>query len=192
MTPHMSPAELDCYRTHLAGARTLLEYGCGGSTLFALEEGVPRIWSVETDPGWIAGLRGEAAIRAAEAAGRLTLLHADIGAVGPWGRPLSPVPEPSWLDYPRLPWRHVTEAVEVVLVDGRFRAACMLVALEHLGPGARILVHDLVPARRSYLLPLPFLEPLEMVGTLGVFRPPRLLDRAGMRACLDRVQWIPL
>lgn len=192
MTPHMSPAELACYRAHLSGARTLLEYGCGGSTLFALDAGVPRIWSVETDPGWIAGLRDLPPIRQAEAAGRLTLLHADIGPVGPWGRPLAETPDPAWLDYPRLPWRRIGGEVDVVLVDGRFRAACLLVALEHLPADATILLHDLVPERRSYLQPLGFLEPVEIVGTLGVFRPPRVLDQAGIRACLERVQWIPL
>lgn len=88
LSPRMSEAEKECFANALAGKKTVLEYGCGGSTLFALEQGVSRIYSVESDQGWIARLSAHPQLAAAVQAQAVTLFHADIGPVGDWRMPV--------------------------------------------------------------------------------------------------------
>ena len=53
MQPHMSAAEIAQVELQLAGRASLLEFGCGGSTLVAARQ-VQRIVGVDSDPAWLA------------------------------------------------------------------------------------------------------------------------------------------
>lgn len=57
MEPRMTPAELACYARHLSGAKSLLEYGAGGSTVFAIENAIASLYTVESDPDWLTKVR---------------------------------------------------------------------------------------------------------------------------------------
>ena len=128
--PRMTDRELDLYAGLLAGARTVIEYGTGGSTLLALGAGVPCLVSVESDAGWIGMLRELPAIAEAERQGRLTFVHVDIGRVGKWGKPVDSSGAARYAAYASAPWSHC-EVPDVVFVDGRFRVACALETVLH-------------------------------------------------------------
>lgn len=117
--PRMTERELDLYTALLAGARTVVEYGTGGSTLVALGAGVPRLVSVESDAGWIGMLREMPAIAEAERQGRLTFVHVDIGQVGKWGKPVDSSGAARYAAYASAPWSHC-DAPDVVLSTGAF------------------------------------------------------------------------
>jgi hypothetical protein len=58
----------------------------------------------------------------------------------------------------------------VVLVDGRYRVACIAAAVLNAPEEAVIVVHDFWDRDRNYYEPaLPVLRPVEKAGSLGVF-----------------------
>ena len=75
----------------LSNCRSLVEYGCGGSTLFALKAGVAEIFSVECDHDW-----ADAVLRDARSSGYegLRIASVNIGKTGKWGYPSTGVETP--------------------------------------------------------------------------------------------------
>jgi len=104
-------------------ARTAVEFGIGGSTRIAAKTGIGHLFSVETDPGWIEHIQSDPNVEALKAGGRVSFIHADVGAVKEWGYPVQMSEEASDA-YLKGPWSRIpVESVDFVLVDGRFRVA---------------------------------------------------------------------
>ena len=145
------------------GVRTYVEWGSGGSTELVswlmnsrLTSSEFRAYSIESSLGWMARMRERSrVIRVAEKKGRLRFLHGDIGVTGHLGYPVdfNPEREPARaLPYVDLR-RHLPEVgrVDLALVDGRFRVACLLEVLTRLTPRrGRALLHDFAPAERGF------------------------------------------
>ena len=161
LQPAMTPAEQALLAAAVAGRRSGLEFGCGGSTGLMLDGGLPRLLSIDSDRAWLE--RVAAANAAALAEGRLRLLHVDLGPTGAWGIPTDPASLPRWPAYWRDPWEAAGE-VDLVLIDGRFRVACALAGLVRLPPGALVLVHDFWN-RAAYRAPL--LRHFDLAGSAG-------------------------
>lgn len=171
--PAMSEAEISCYGSLLDRAYSVVEFGAGGSTLYAVTRGVPRIVSVESNPGWIERLRSNAEIATVEKEGRLTLIHADVGLVTRYGAPADTAMSDKWPGYPLAPWESCSKP-DLVLIDGRFRVACIAQAVLHRS--TLIAVHDFW-TRPDYHEALRVLEWISSIGSLGVFRPRRWSSR---------------
>jgi len=170
LRPHMTEGEVECFRRHLSNASTLLEFGCGGSTYLAVNAGLKKIWSVESDSGWIEKLKQEEPIRAAIQDGRLHLIHSNVGKTGAWGRVDEQGDRSTWHRYHSDVWRGLdAAALDLVLVDGRFRVACALQAVLRVRLDCPILIHDFWN-RSKYHVVLDFLSVAEQVDSLGVFR----------------------
>jgi hypothetical protein len=179
----MTGAEQELLRAALVGRRAGLEFGCGGSTGLMLEAGLPRLLSADTDAAWLARVATDPRCGPAHGEGRLRLLHVDLGAVGAWGWPVDSASLAHWPSYWRDPWEAAGE-VDLVLIDGRFRAACALYGAPRLAPGAMLLVHDFWP-RAAYRSPLlRHFDLLGSAGTLALFAPRRPLDAALLAADL--------
>jgi hypothetical protein len=164
----MSALELDCYGRHLRGVAMLLEFGVGGSTLFALAAGIAEIHGVESSREWIERLQADEQGATAIRTGKLHLHWADIGPIGDWGMPLG---EPSavWPRYYLDIWQSLDPSkLDLALVDGRFRVACILTAL--LYSQAKIAVHDFWD-RPHYHCVLPFVAVRDRIETLAVLTP---------------------
>lgn len=164
----MSRAETAAFEQELARARRYLEYGSGGSTIAAAQAGVEEIFATESDLRWVEKLRQIPHLAEREASGKLVFHTPDLGKVGFWGRPASASHRDRWPEYSRGVWRRIRGSVDLVLVDGRFRVACLIATMLHGGPGTRLVVHDFWN-RKHYHVVLPFLERISEVGTLGVF-----------------------
>lgn len=162
LQPAMTLAEQQVLREAAAGAEAAVEFGCGGSTLLLLEELAGPLVSVDTDPQWLSRLGTEPACAKAAAAGRWRGLHADLGPVGSWGWPSDSRRFADGPLYWNAPWL-LCPAPRFVLVDGRFRVACAMVALGRLAPEGVVAVHDFWG--REYYRPL--LEFGDLVGTAG-------------------------
>ena len=67
--PQMTAAEVTQLELQLAGLSSLLEFGCGGSTLVAARQ-VRRIVSVDSDPAWLAKVQADIAGEAVEFTGQ--------------------------------------------------------------------------------------------------------------------------
>lgn len=138
------------FLTHaLAGSRSYLEFGSGGSTVLAAKT-TPVIVSVESDKSFLQAV--EAKVRQMPLRPALAeFIHANIGITTRWGNPLVKRPTTErvehWARYPTAPWAVLQQAQivpDTVLIDGRFRVACALESLAHLPPKShsRILVDD--------------------------------------------------
>ena len=181
MTPAMSLAEVACYERHLVGAKAVLEYGTGGSTVLAGKAGVASLYSVESDVTWLESVRADPAVAELIAAGRAKLVLVDLGRIGRWGKPKNKMWMPWWPGYARRPWQDGFKP-DLVLVDGRFRVSCIMQALLNGGPGTKIVVHDFW-RRHYYHAVLEFAAPIDRADSMVV------LQSKGQKADF-RSRWI--
>lgn len=163
-------------RSSYTAADVILEYGSGGSTAYAASLPGKRVFSVETDLDW--ALRMQSRIDR-DSRALVSVLHADIGPTGKWGRPTDPAAWPRFRSYVLGIWdapymRHP----DVVLIDGRFRAACMMAALARIQRPIRILFDDYAD-RKPYHIVEKFAQPVKMAGRMAVFDVPPALIPSG-------------
>jgi hypothetical protein len=170
MQPHMSASEVALFERQLAGQASLLEFGCGGSTVTAARH-VSRIVSVDSDPAWLAKVTADPALAGCD----FTPFHADIGPVGEWGYPVDEARMRDWPRYHAQIWRHMSGSPDVVLIDGRFRVACALQSLIHCAPGCPLLVHDFRD-RAHYHVVLDHADVIDQTDTLVVLRAKPAID----------------
>ncbi|MEG2941642.1 MAG: hypothetical protein RR969_08680 [Thermomonas sp.] len=177
LRPEMTDAEIGVLRECFSKASSLVEFGSGGSTLLAVRSpSLRRIWSVESDPAWIARLRAEPDVATAEQSGRLNLLAADIGPVGGYGFPVDRSMQSAWPRYQEAVWDDAAAIeTDLVLVDGRFRVACALEALARARPHAVLLFHDFWN-RPHYHPVLAFTDWLGSCDSLAILRRKPVID----------------
>lgn len=176
----MPAAEAALLRRHYEAARVILEYGSGGSTVLAAEMAGKTVTSVESDRGWVEMMK--AWFRANPPASVVQLHHADIGPTAGWGRPADESAFRKWPGYALSVWGlRGFKQPDVVLVDGRFRPACLMtVALRTTKP-VTVLFDDYT-GRRAYHTVEALLKPAEIVGRMARFEvepmtlPPKRLD----------------
>jgi len=142
LIPGFEPAGLGLFESCLPQECGYLEYGCGGSTVFAAQRGVRVIYSVDTDRQWIDRVIEEVGTASLT---RLHMTHCNLGPVEAWGKPASLDRIYDFHRYAFAPWsavRSCCDTVDVVLIDGRFRVACFLVSLAFARVGTTILFDD--------------------------------------------------
>lgn len=149
----------------LNSAGHYLEYGAGGSTkLAARTTSLSSITTVESDPGYVAEHVGcDPAVESAIRSGRLRFMFADIGPTGMWGHPSDYSKAHLWPTYALGPCLHGYRP-DLILIDGRFRVACGLLAVLHF-PEATIFIHDYT-LRRAYRVLERYLTIEETIDTL--------------------------
>ncbi|MFL6604137.1 MAG: hypothetical protein ACJ8R9_22795 [Steroidobacteraceae bacterium] len=184
--PHFDEKGTAYYRKKIASTRNYLEYGSGGSTILASRM-VKTLVSVDSEGSFLADVRR----KLAEEAGRkaiMKLIHVNIGLTYHWGMPVFTKPTRRrvrrWEDYPTAPWRYyrsIAQQPDLILVNGRFRVACVLESLLSLSPlsNTQILVDNY--AERPWYQMMERFADLEMVGRMAVLRPRRLIDRIQVR-----------
>lgn len=181
----MTPEEAGLLRDASRDRHHVVEFGCGGSTLLFLENEVGFIDSVESDKAWAARVRGEPRAAAALRSGRLRIHNVAIGRTKAWGYPADEASKSLWPGYPLAIWSDLgSPAVDFVLIDGRFRVACALVALLHIGTPALIAVHDFWTRTKAYGEILDFLDVVDRAGSLGVFAPRGDIDQLRLKGIL--------
>lgn len=186
----MSHAEREYFLTVATAGTRYLEYGSGGSTKLAVQlSNLRHIVSVESDPAYIAEhVRDDAAVTAAEAADRLRFLIIDIGATGEWRHPRDESKKYLWPNYALAPYL-AGERPDTILIDGRFRVACGLVAALEV-PAARVLVHDYTDRRQYHLLE-EFFTVVRRVDTLVELARKQIFDAGRAQALLKKYLYAP-
>ena len=163
----MPEAEADHLRRAYDGARVILEYGSGGSTVYAARQPGKLVLSVESDRSWALDLQRK--IDDACLPSETILHHVDIGETGRWGRPTT---DRSWRNFHRYPtgiWAEpYFRAPDLILVDGRIRPACFVNACLKTRQPVTILFDD-YGNRPMYHVVEVLVKPVEMVGRMAVF-----------------------
>ncbi len=105
--------------------------------------------------------------------GRIVPLYCDIGPTREWGHPQDSTHWRRFPDYAVLPWRYVGENglhPELVLIDGRFRVACMLATCVSIRSEVEILVDD-YGNRPNYHVVEEIMRPIQIVDErMAIFR----------------------
>jgi hypothetical protein len=169
-TPLMKPEAVARLRDLMGGARCFLEYGAGGSTMMAGEVGVPLIFSVESDAKFLAAVEETFALSGTQS--KLHTHHADIGTTKEWGHPSGFAALRQWPAYASGIWeviRRNKAMPDLVLVDGRFRVACMLATALHVHPGTPVWLDDYADREAKYAPVHRHLKFVETVGTGALF-----------------------
>ena len=174
----MPEAEADAVRAAYRSARRIVEYGSGGSTLFAATDSRAELLSIESDRAWLARLADDVTAQAPGRAG-ITLRHVDIGPVGDWGKPEGPAAFRKFSDYPLSPWVDpVFEAPDLVVIDGRFRLGCFAATVLNATAPLTILWDDYAD-RPGYHPAETLLTPSRRIGRMVEFKvTPRRLSLA--------------
>ena len=110
----------------------------------------------------------------------------DIGPTGNWGRPLGPEAWTRFYRYPLAIWDEpFFRQPDVVLIDGRFRPACLMAVLLRTQKPVTVLFNDYTE-RPTYHSVEAFLKPTETVGRMAVFEVhPRPFDPSETGAIMD-------
>ena len=175
-------------------AKTIIEYGSGGSTIYFLRKG-KRVISVDSNPGFHE-LMMSIPFVSRHVGDTLNLDYVDIGPTDTWGTPLSRERQSEWPRYVAQPWTRVdgSTPVDMVLVDGRFRVACALYSVQRIRElgwtATRVLIHDFWD-RPEYHVVLPFLKDVKSSGTLGVFEVRDELDSVELNRLLEEYRLVP-
>jgi len=166
--PHMELEGLEFFKSKVLRSSCYLEYGCGGSTLFAHNEAkVPQIISVDTDLRWIIKVKEQFV----DGKSNSIIDHVDLGEIGDWGIPNSTEHYRDFHKYSSIPWIRAKESglvPDTVLIDGRFRIACFLYSLLCARVGTSIIFDDYLD-RPEYFIIEQFCRVTDRVGRMAGF-----------------------
>ncbi|MBL9061030.1 glycosyltransferase family 2 protein [Tabrizicola sp.] len=161
-----------------ADAKVILEYGSGGSTVMAAQAGC-RVISVESDKAWAESLAGVLK----GISDKAHVHHADIGPTRAWGYPSQNDRVQSYHTYALSVWdRRDFQDPDLVLIDGRFRAACLAAVKMRARRPTTVLFDDYVD-RRYYHAVEKLAVKEEVIGRLARFTvtpgpvPPEMLTQ---------------
>jgi len=190
--PHMSSDEVALLGDVVKKNFSILEFGCGGSTQLFFEKGAKELVSIDSDAEWLRKLLTNKDISAFHKRGIWCPLHADIGKTREWGAPMDRVPQIHWLNYHQYCWNGFSNRqFDLILIDGRFRVACVCQSLLRCARENMLLaIHDFWN-RPHYHVVLDFLDTLEKVDSLGIFKPKSTIDWQALSLVLQDHQFSP-
>lgn len=167
----MPDAERERLVEAYAAADTILEYGSGGSTILASLLG-KRVYSVESDIQWASDIATVVETHFSE--GATVIAPVDIGPTKAWSFPVDSAGYAAYSNYPNAVWdREDFSPPDVILIDGRFRTACLMTALQRVRRPTPVLFDDY--AERPYYHWVEALaKPVAMHGRMAEFRIDRL------------------
>lgn len=176
LEPHLDDVTLPLFGQMLRTCTFYVEYGAGGSTVFANRLGVRGI-SVDVDRYYAATVRSALGINPS-----LQVAAVDVGVTRQWGKPIilrrSRRRLARWARYARAPFEIMAAGnhecfPDFVLVDGRFRRACALNLALHASASERevaLLFDDYYePNRQHYWSVESFLGKPERYGRAALF-----------------------
>jgi hypothetical protein len=125
------------------------------------------VFSVEGDRSWYRKM-----LRYFETAGMISQVHmhlSNIGAVGKWGHPKTHDKWRQFHRYPAAVWDlDDFETPDVVLIDGRFRAACLVTTMLRTEKPVTVLFDDFCD-RQRYKIVERWVQPVEVRARMAKF-----------------------
>jgi hypothetical protein len=177
MKPHLDLQSLAYFERVLQSTDTYIEYGCGGSTIRAIELGVKNVIVAESDPFWANKIKALAEpILNSDQSLHIELI--DFGKTAAWGNPIH-ITEDKALAYVESVWDKADELglrPTVVLIDGRFRVSCGCESILRCSLGTLIMLDDAF--RGDYLAFRECLPNFERHGRLLSFKKVDIVDNA--------------
>ncbi len=161
-------AEQETVKRAYAKDAVVFEYGSGGSTRIALENGVSRIVSIECAQLWAKNMENyrEYYYPNSENA---EIVYVNIGRTKKWARPINDERKANYPEYANAPWVQYNDVnPDVVLIDGRFRKACFAATAMNIKQRTKVLFDDYLD-RSDYHEVEQIASPSEIVGRMAIF-----------------------
>jgi hypothetical protein len=177
--------------SYMGSCLNYLEFGSGESTIYASNVStIQTIKSVESSKKYIdKNLKHNPIIANALLTGKLVFHLIDIGETKKWGYPINDKKRHLFPNYSLSVFSQPND-YDLVLVDGRFRVACTVSTILNTQQTCIIIIHDFWN-RPEYHIVLRYLETLDRVDTLGVFRKKRNIDSKQLQLLLKTYQYLP-
>ena len=191
MLPHMTPEETMTFNKYLLHSTNYFEYGSGGSTYMAA--GLPNIkhmCTVEADETWIDEMKMTSdEVKHRMENNTIQFYVIDINCDSTfWSYPKDVSKKDEWSKYPSALTNYIrTHGMypDFILVDGRFRVACVVKVLMELHDSQPIIaIHDYAD-RECYHVVEEFMDVLEQVDSLVVFRARKDIDLGYLKYMYD-------
>ncbi len=177
-----SNAKKELLQRYCQSATEYFEFGCGGSTQAAARILTSsKVHSVESDLQWIEK------VKTAEPG--IDIHHIDFGPISEFGYPATKDAYDAWPTYSQA-WQTVRHKADVVLIDGRFRVACALFICLHPQTAKWILFDDF-QTRKEYTCLHDFIDILETVDDMIVFRPKQSLNLEACKQAYEQYKYDP-
>src|SRR5690606_34200151 len=150
------------------------------------------VYSVESNQSWLDELLSYRFMRI-QAENRWKYFHIDIGETREWGYPMENAEQHLFPAYSSFIFDQIDpHSFDRVLIDGRFRVACILQTIlhGHQKPDLQIMVHD-IWFRPSYHIVLDFLIEQHRIDSLGVFTIRNSPDLEKIRSLYAKYKFLP-
>jgi hypothetical protein len=166
--PFMQDDEIKLLSRTYANAKKVFEFGSGGSTRLAASlPTMELLVSVESDKIWAS--TSDLSIRNVSFVHEMHLIDLDSKA-GDFGNPGSHATKENKEKYSSQLLFHPITDFDIVLVDGRFRVACVFsFILKELPISSRLIIHDYFD-RIHYHIVNKYLIEIDKAGTSVVFK----------------------
>lgn len=188
----MYPEEKSKLLEILNHSHCYLEFGTGGSTIFTLINSNVPIISVDSNEAWIKYMKKYNIIRR-NLNNRLKIYLFNIGPTRSWRYPINNDNSELFPAFSSKVFElEDPKKIDVVLVDGRFRVACVLQTIIHCyqNNNLRILIHD-YPSREGYKIVEEFLDVIDSVKLLYVFKVKENINLDDVHKAYDIYKYIP-
>lgn len=152
----------DIYKKELGRSNSYGEYGCGQSTIYAINKGKSVI-SAETDKQWVELINSQLSVIDNHSA---FINHIDLGPTGRWGSPLGYSKRYMFRTYTQF---YLDKNIDLLLIDGRFRVACFLQLYTQYENAISIIIDD-YPSREYYHIIEDVVKPEEINRRQALFR----------------------
>jgi hypothetical protein len=164
------------FKSILKETEYYVEYGCGASTNYVLNNTNANVLSIDTSLKWVKYVKEYNTPKNK----RLKIKHINVGQVGDWGYPLNYNKRDNFLKYANYPWRGANSP-DTILIDGRFRVLCFLTCLKHANKGTTIIFDDYIN-RMHYHIVEEFIPRTKSYGRQCIFIVP---DKH--KLCMDKI-----
>jgi hypothetical protein len=164
----------------------ILEYGAGTSTKFLVKNS-KKCMSVESDSRFLLNLLEDISLSGLNIT--TTPVHINIGETKEWGYPVDNSSKFSWHDYPLKPWKILASndiSPDLVLIDGRFRVACMLATMASIKKPTKVIFDDYVDRPYKKIVEK-YCKPLKIIDRAAYFElAPGILSASDLLDCFDQ------
>lgn len=156
MKPFLSENDENMFYKHLNNTKIYFEYGSGGSTYQAsIRDNIQKIYSVESDIRWQTKLK-----RTIKKENIVYIFNEMDTRPNNWGNPGVNATEQQKINYSNH-MRNLTKEeqqnIDLVFIDGRFRAACCLKCVDIMNPNCLVAFDDFL-TRLQYHIVLDYFD----------------------------------
>lgn len=186
----MSITERKMFFKNIKNSKSYLEFGSGGSTIFALKKSKSVIKSVDSSKEWFHHMiKDHKEIKNGIKYKRLDFIFVNIGETGSWGRPKDDSGKSNYPNYSAGVFKNKKVKYDTVLIDGRFRVACGLQTVLNCDDDTIIMIHDFWN-RPCYHILLNYMKPIGKADTMGVFKKIKNIDKDQLLRDYEKFKFI--